>query len=179
MLCNCFFWYWWKLDERCCYIGNNSWNVGRGSIVKILPYLFDIFSEKLAKKMWKLSSWNVGRKRTDFRFTRQRVCTRELLFASLALCSLWVNVIRFSFQDQACHCIFFLCENLSMHCQTELPPSPFGSTTFSFSDENFRSELGVIFFLFWMCFVIGACLSRSDVKCALSSVTADWAQNTN
>ena len=71
---------------------HNCWNVRRGGVVEILPYLFDLLSKKKKKKlterMWKLSSWNFGRKRTDFGFTKQRVCNREQLFASLAFCYL-------------------------------------------------------------------------------------------
>ena len=71
----------------------------RGGVVKILPYLFDLFNEKLTERMWKLSSWNVRRKRADYELTKQRVCNREQLFASLAFCYLCVEVIGFSFQD--------------------------------------------------------------------------------
>ena len=60
-----FFWYWWKLNKRCCYIWHNSWNVRR-DVVEILPYLFDLLREKLTERMSKLSSWNVGLKRTDW-----------------------------------------------------------------------------------------------------------------
>ena len=73
--------------------------MSRGVAVHILPYLFDLSGEKFAERIWKLSSWNVGRKRTDFGFTKQRVCNREQLFASLAFCYLCVEVIGFSFQD--------------------------------------------------------------------------------
>ena len=63
-----------ELNKRCCYIWHNSWNVRRVGVVKILPSVFDLFSEKLTERMWKLSSWNVGRKRTEFGFTKQSVC---------------------------------------------------------------------------------------------------------
>ena len=86
----------------------------RGGVVKILRYLFDLFSEKLTKTVWKLSSWKVGRKRKDFGFTKQRVCNKEQLVASLAFCYLCVKVIGFSFQDSACHCIFFVCVKISL-----------------------------------------------------------------
>ena len=63
----------------------------RGGVVEILPNLFDLFSEKLTERMWKLSSWNVGRKRTDFfylpskEFVTENSCLQVWLSATCAL----------------------------------------------------------------------------------------------
>ena len=46
--------------------------MSKGGVVESWPYLFDLVSEKFTERMWKLSSWNVGRKRTDSGFTKPK-----------------------------------------------------------------------------------------------------------
>ena len=124
----------------------------RGDAVEILPYLFDLLSEKLTERMWKLSSWNVGRKRTEFGFTKQSVCQGEQLFARLAFCYLCIEVISFSFQDQACHCIFCLCEDLFAHCQTGLRQVCLAVRHSLLATRISGVNQGIIFFLCVSCF---------------------------
>ena len=65
-------------------------NVRRESVVKSLPCMFDLFSDKLTERMWKLSSLNVGRNRTDSglpseEFVTENCCLQVLLSATGAL----------------------------------------------------------------------------------------------
>ena len=85
----------------------------RGGVVKVLPYLFDLFGETLPEKMCELSSCNAGRKRIDFGFTRQRVCNREQLFASLSCWYLCAEVMGLPFRTKRVITSFF-CVKISL-----------------------------------------------------------------
>ena len=98
MLCTSF-WCWWKLNwtRGAATFGTTvgtwgEWVLSRFCLASL------IFSVKNSQK--ECGSWAAGMlvgRGLTFLFTKQRVCNREQLFASLAFCYLCVEVIGFSF----------------------------------------------------------------------------------
>ena len=77
-------------QEVLLYIWHNSWNMRRGGVIKILPYLFDLLSEKITERMWKLSAeMLVGRALTldlpSKEFVTENSCLQVWLSATCAL----------------------------------------------------------------------------------------------